>query len=150
MKLFSVLVFSFLFFAFTVPAPHWQNNFELAKQTAAAQHKYILLNFSGSDWCGPCIKMHKEIFASEAFSKFADEKLVMVNADFPRQKKNQLTAEQQKHNDALADRYNSNGSFPFTLLLTADGKVIKTWDGFPKENAEEFTSEIRSIVPGNN
>lgn len=128
--------------------PHWQNNFELAKQTATTEHKYILLNFSGSDWCGPCIKMHKEIFESDVFSKFADEQLVMVNADFPRQKKNQLPAAQQKLNDALADRYNTTGSFPLTLLLSADGKLIKTWDGFPKGNAEQFTDEVKLAIRG--
>ena len=150
MKLLPVLFFSSLLFAFTFPPPHWQNNFELAKQSAAAEHKYILLNFSGSDWCGPCIKMHKEIFDNEVFSKFADENLLLVNADFPRLKKNQLTAAQQKQNDALADRYNSTGSFPLTLLLTANGKVVKTWDGFPKESVEVFIAGIKSYVSGNN
>ena len=149
MKFLPVLFFLFLLFAFIIPAPHWQNNFELAKQQAAAGHKYILLNFSGSDWCGPCIKMHREIFGNEAFGKFADEQLIMVNADFPRLKKNQLTAAQQKQNDSLAERYNSSGSFPLTLLLSADGKVIKTWDGFPKESTEVFTAEIKSYVSGN-
>src|SRR3954470_12516322 len=103
----------------------WQNDFEKAKQTAQADHKYILLNFSGSDWCGPCIRLHKEIFDSEVFTKYADEHLVLVKADFPRLKKNMLSKEQQKQNDALADKYNSDGAFPLTLLLDADGKVIK-------------------------
>ena len=145
MKFFPVIILAVLC-SFTLP--HWQNNFEQAKQTATAEHKYILLNFSGSDWCGPCIKMHKEILESDVFTKYADEHLVLVNADFPRQKKNQLTAEQQKQNDQLADRYNKEGSFPLTLLLTADGKVVKTWDGFPKENADEFTNQVKLSING--
>jgi thioredoxin-related protein len=147
MKFLPVILVAFLF-SFTPPIPHWQNNFEQAKQTAAAEHKCILLNFSGSDWCGPCIKMHKEIFESDVFSKFAADKLVMVNADFPRQKKNQLTAAQQKLNDALADRYNNAGSFPLTLLLSADGKVIKAWDGFPSGTADQFTDEVKLAIRG--
>ena len=88
-----------------------------AKMLAQKEHKHILLNFSGSDWCGPCIRLHKEIFDSEAFQQFAETNLVLVNADFPRLKKNQLSASQQKINDAIADQYNSKGIFPFTVLL---------------------------------
>lgn len=146
MKFLFLLIAPFI--CFTAPLPHWQNNFEQAKQTALTEHKYILLNFSGSDWCGPCIKLHKEIFENDVFSKFAEDNLVMVNADFPRQKKNQLTAAQQKLNDALADRYNSGGSFPLTLLLSADGKIVKVWDGFPKGNAEQFTDEVKLAIRG--
>ena len=84
---------------------NWHNNFEDAKQLARKEHKHILLNFSGSDWCGPCIRLHKEIFESEPFQKFAETNLVLVNADFPRLKKNQLSSSQQKINDAIADKY---------------------------------------------
>jgi thioredoxin-related protein len=110
---------------------------------------YLLLNFSGSDWCGPCIRLHKEIFDSEVFTKYADENLVLVNADFPRLKKNMLSKEQQKQNDALADKYNTDGAFPLTLLLDADGKVIKKWDGFPSETAAEFTNDVKAAADAN-
>ncbi len=134
--------------SFTIAPPNWQNDFEKAKQTAAAEHKYILLNFSGSDWCIPCIRMHKEFFDAAAFSEFADKELVLVNADFPRLKKNQLSKEMQKQNDGLADRYNSNGNFPLTLLLSPDGKILKTWDGIPSSTPEEFTSAIKQAIHG--
>ena len=81
----------FLLSAFFITATNWGTDFEKAKQTATQEHKIILLNFSGSDWCGPCIRMHKEIFDNGAFKKFADAGLVLVNADFPRLKKNQLS-----------------------------------------------------------
>ncbi len=147
MKLLTSFLFLLCSTFFNAP-PTWQNNFELAKQDAAAGHKYILLNFSGSDWCGPCVKMHKEILSSDVFSSYAVDHLVLVNADFPRQKKNQLTKEQQQQNDQLADRYNREGVFPFTLLLDAQGKIIKTWEGFPKEGADEFTQEIKLAIHG--
>ncbi|WP_261387738.1 thioredoxin family protein [Chitinophaga pinensis] len=91
-----------------------------------------MLNFSGSDWCGPCIRLRKEIFDSEQFIKMADTTLVMVNADFPRNKKNQPERQVQRQNEALADEYNPTGKFPYTVLLNADGKVIASWDGYPK------------------
>ena len=100
------------------------------------------MNFSGSDWCGSCIRLHKEIFESEAFNNLANEQLVLVNADFPRMKKNQLPAALQQQNDKLADTYNSGGVFPRTLLLNAEGKVIKEWDGFPKQGAALFIDDL--------
>ena len=126
--------------------PVWELDFEKAKQTALNDRKYIFLNFSGSDWCGPCIQMHKDIFDKEVFKEFARENLVLVNADFPRASKHSLTREQQKKNDQLAENYNKNGVFPLTLLLTAEGKVIKTWEGFPTVTADEFTRQVQSLI----
>ncbi|MDE3143006.1 MAG: thioredoxin family protein [Bacteroidota bacterium] len=124
----------------------WQHNLQDAKQLAKKEHKHILLNFSGSDWCGPCIRLHKEIFGSDEFQKFADSTLVLVNADFPRSRKNQLPSAQQKINDAIADQYNTQGSFPLTVLLNEDGKVIKEWEGFPKTTIDEFIEDIKSSI----
>lgn len=113
---------------------------------AQKEHKYILLNFSGSDWCGPCIRMKKEIFESDAFKKMADTELVLVNADFPRNKKNQPTPEQQKINDSTADKYNPLGKFPFTLLLNEKGAVLGSWDGLPNESPEGFIEDIHNDI----
>lgn len=128
----------------------WETDFEKAKEEAKSEHKYILLNFSGSDWCGPCIRMHKEIFENAAFTGYSHEHLVLVNADFPRLKKHGLSSDQQKKNDQLADTYNKEGKFPLTLLLAADGKILKTWDGLPEISAEGFTSQVKAIVDANN
>jgi len=105
----------------------------------------ILLNFSGSDWCGPCIVTRRDYFESEVFTAMANENLVLVNADFPRKKKNIGTPEQVKRNEDLAEIYNKDGSFPLTLLLDADGKVIKTWHGKPETTPEQWTAEIKAI-----
>ena len=117
-----------------------------AKQIAQKEHKYILLNFSGSDWCGPCIRMHDEIFSNTTFKQMADTELVLVNADFPRKKKNQLSAQQQEINNKMADQYNPQGKFPYTLLLDANGKVLKDWDGLPNESPETFTIEVKNGI----
>src|ERR1700722_14498278 len=100
----------------------WHYNLDEARQLAKDQHKHILLNFSGSDWCGPCILLRRQILDNPDFLKLADSSLILVNADFPRSKKNQPGAQQQALNNAMADKYNSEGKFPYTLLLTADGK----------------------------
>ena len=142
MKAYPFLALLFLF----VNPPVWQTDFSEAMQKAKDEHKYILLTFSGSDWCIPCIKMHKEIFESSAFTTFADENLELVNADFPRLKKNQPAKEQQKKNEQLADRFDPQGSFPYTVLLTDEGKVVKTWEGYPNVSAEAFTSQLKSLI----
>lgn len=120
----------------------WLSNFDTAKKIAGQDHKYILLNFSGSDWCAPCIKMKQEVFESESFSSVAAEKLVLLRADFPRAKKNQLPKEQQKHNEVLAEKYNPSGKFPLTLLLDANGKVLREWDGYTFASQNKFMAEL--------
>jgi thioredoxin-related protein len=141
MKKLLIIVICFTGMSFTI----WQPDFETAKEIAVKIHQLILLNFSGSDWCGPCMRLRKEIFENDQFSKMADTTLVMVNADFPRSKKNQLDKQIVKQNEALADKYNPEGKFPYTLLLDVDGKILKAWDGLPKENAAEFAAEVKNI-----
>lgn len=142
-------IFLISFLLFISIAPEWLTNFETAKDTATRENKYILLNFSGSDWCGPCIKLKKEVFESETFQSLAQDKLVLIRADFPRAKKNQLPKEQVKHNEMLAEKYNPSGKFPFTLLLTADGKVVKEWDGYAFGSQDKLTEEFKQAIPSN-
>ncbi|MBB5647194.1 thioredoxin family protein [Pedobacter cryoconitis] len=126
----------------------WMSNFTQAQQRAKSTHQQILINFSGSDWCGPCIRLRKEILESEVFETYAKAHLVLLRADFPRQKKNQLSAEQIKLNEALAEKYNPDGKFPYTLLVDENGEVLKSWDGYPNETPEKFVQEITSIESG--
>jgi uncharacterized protein YyaL (SSP411 family) len=130
-------------------APQWHTRLEEAKQVAAREHRHILLNFSGSDWCGPCILLRKEVFDDPEFSAMADSGLVLVNADFPRMKKNQLPKEQQAANDRVADIYNPKGIFPLTLLLTADGKELKRWEGNPGLKSTPFCQQVRTLLTAN-
>ncbi|WEK17761.1 MAG: thioredoxin family protein [Candidatus Pedobacter colombiensis] len=127
----------------------WNINFNEAQLQAKTSHHQILINFSGSDWCGPCIRLRKEILESEAFETYAKEHLVLVRADFPRQKKNQLPADQVKQNEALAEKYNPDGKFPYTLLIDENGKVLKSWDGYPSNmTPEKFVQEINAYQSG--
>ena len=143
MKLFLTVLFGFSFSAFS---SGWLHDFEKAKQVAQNDHKYILLNFSGSDWCGPCIQMNKEIFESAAFEQLATANLVLVNADFPRSKKHSLSKDQQKKNDQLAEIYNKKGVFPLTVLLDAEGRQVYSWEGRPMSSAVEFCSQIQNLI----
>ncbi|WP_449388230.1 thioredoxin family protein [Chryseobacterium lineare] len=125
---------------------HAQSRLENAKKQASQNKELILLNFSGSDWCIPCIKLHKNIIRTDEFKKLETENvMVYINADFPRNKKNQLSPELKKENASLADQYNPKGIFPYTILLNSDGKILKSWEGLPSENATAFVKEIRDI-----
>jgi len=117
-------------------------DFAKAKEQAKETHKYILLSFSGSDWCIPCIRTKKEIFDKEVFQHFADSGLILVNADFPRLKKNMPNKVLTEQNENLANQYNKDGVFPLTLLLDANGHVVKKWVGYPDVTPEVFISQI--------
>lgn len=140
----SILV-SLLFPFFLSDTSAWLTDFNQAKNLSKEKHEYILLNFSGSDWCSGCIKLHKNIFDSQAFQQYAEDHLILLNADFPRSKKNSLPADQQKKNDALADKYNPKGIFPYTVLLNSDGTILKKWEGYYEGGAENFVQEIKSV-----
>ncbi|PWK16131.1 thioredoxin-like protein [Arcicella aurantiaca] len=144
MKLLSII---FLLAFSLSTTEEWTTDFGKAKTEANSQHKYILLNFSGSDWCGPCIKLKKEVLDSPEFLKYANDKLVLVRADFPRNKKNRLSPELTKHNEALAEKYNNQGKFPYTVLIDADGKVVKSWEGYTANmTIENLKVEIEQLV----
>ncbi|WP_127127408.1 thioredoxin family protein [Pseudoflavitalea rhizosphaerae] len=142
-----ILLLAFASFHFV--APHWHTDLDTAKKEARENSHLILLNFSGSDWCGPCIRLREEVFNSETFLKLADSSLVLCNADFPRGKKNQLPAEQQKKNESLAEQYNPYGKFPYTVLLSADGKLLKGWEGYPQSNKQSFIDQIKAACDAN-
>jgi thioredoxin-related protein len=138
-----------LFSSLLLSSNGWLTNFNDATTAAATEHRLILLNFSGSDWCGPCILLKTEIFQSSDFIQFADTNLVLVNADFPRNKKNKLSGAQTKANNTLADKYNPEGKFPFTLLLNSNGKILKEWDGYPNQKPADFIAAIKPICDAN-
>ncbi len=135
---------TFFFSTILSPSP-WLNNLDKAKQLAKSEHRLILLNFSGSDWCIPCMKLKTDIFNSDEFQEYAKDNLVLVNADFPRKKKDQLSPEQQKENDALAAKYNPDGRFPFTILLDSKGNKLKVWDGYFSTGPEDFVDQITAV-----
>jgi thiol-disulfide isomerase/thioredoxin len=99
------------------------------------------LVFSGSDWCAPCIKLDDQVWQTAEFKTHAKEKLVLLKADFPKRKKNLLPQVQQDKNNALAEKYNSNGYFPFVVLLNSKGEVINQL-GYKNVTATEYIKAI--------
>jgi thioredoxin-related protein len=141
----KVLLSFFIGIGLFFNAPEWGSNLEFAKEKATTDHKLILLNFSGSDWCAPCIMLKKEVFSSDEFQSFAEDRLVLLRADFPRLKKNKLPDAELKRNEALAEKYNPDGNFPFTVLMSSKGEIIKTWNGYNGKK-EEVLAEIIAVA----
>lgn len=102
----------------------WKTDFAKSKEEAAAENKNIILVFAGSDWCGPCMKLEKNIWESAEFKEEAQKSWVLVKADFPKKKVNQLAENLKKQNAELAEKYNAEGNFPFVLVLDKAGKVL--------------------------
>jgi thioredoxin-related protein len=122
----------------------WNTNFEDVKIKAEKENKNILLVFSGSDWCGPCIKLDKTVWKSIEFQAEADKNWIIYKADFPKKKANQLSAEMIESNNKLAEKYNKNGSFPLVVLLDKKGKVIGM-TGFKNVSAPDYIKLIHSF-----
>ncbi len=126
MSKFSLFI-GFLFICITsqhTVAQEWMYNFKEAKALAQEKNENIVLLFTGSDWCPPCLKLEKKILSSPEFNAFAAKKFVWVKADFPKRKKNQLSKAQQAHNEKLAAHYNKKMVFPVLLVLDPQGTVL--------------------------
>lgn len=120
----------------------WATDFDAAKKTAEEKELPILINFTGSDWCGWCIRLHKEVFATETFKEYAENNLVLFEADFPR--RSELDPEIKKQNEALAKRYGIRG-FPTILLVDSNGDVLGT-TGYRKGGPEEYRKHLQQLL----
>lgn len=144
MKLVLTLLFSIGQLSL-VYSQNWELDFDKALKTAQDSSKTIVLVFSGSDWCVPCIKLEKEIWDSDTFQNYAKDHFVMVRADFPRRKTNKLSKEQEGKNAKLAEKYNQNGYFPSVVILDKNGKVLGE-TGYKKLSPEKYIEHMNSFI----
>lgn len=147
MKKASFLII-FLLFTSAIFAQDWKTNFEEARILASKKNQNIVLVFQGSDWCGPCIKLDREIWSTDTFKEFSKSHFVMLKADFPRKKANQLDSEQVRHNTFLAEKYNPAGYFPFVVVLNSDGKVLGE-TGYKKVTPTEYIAQLKAFEENN-
>ena len=117
----------------------WLTDLKEAQQLAEKEKKVILADFSGSDWCGWCIKLDREVFSQAAFKQYAADNLVLVLIDFPRKK--WQTPAQKQTNRELAQKYGIQG-FPTVLLLNPDGSVIVR-TGYRRGGAEAYVTYLK-------
>ena len=142
----AILSFCICFYitCIAASAQQWHTDFAQAQEVAAKENKPVILVFQGSDWCAPCIKLDREVWATDKFKEYAAAHFVMVKADFPRKKKNALPEKQAKANAVLADRYNPNGIFPFVVLMDADGRV-KGQASYEKIGPDAYIAKLEAF-----
>jgi len=115
-----------------VSAADWQTDYAKALQMAKSQNKRVLLDFTGSDWCGPCIALRKQVFSRSDFRAYADKNLVLVEVDYPQRKKQ--SAELKKQNEKLSKHYGiDEKGFPTVVLIDPAGEVIREFTGYDGE-----------------
>jgi len=105
----------------------WLTSVPAATAQAKKENKLILLDFTGSDWCGWCKKLDTETFSKSEFTGYASKNLVLVQVDFPAQK--QQSAELKAANRALQEKYHVSG-YPTLVVLKPDGTVVWNQEGY--------------------
>jgi thioredoxin-related protein len=122
----------------------WLTDYKQAQEQAKAGNKLVLLNFTGSDWCGWCIKLDREVFSTPEFKDYASKNLVLLEADFPHAKPQSASVRRQ--NEELAMRYQVIG-FPTILVLNGDGKVVGEL-GYTPGGPSTFIAELEKLRKG--
>lgn len=119
----------------------WLDDLEKAKAQARTENKKILLDFTGSDWCGWCQKLDKEVFSQPAWKDYAAKHLVLVEVDFPRGFK--LPDATKKQNDELQKKFKIGG-FPTIVIISAGG-AKKGELGYVAGGPEAFIKELKKV-----
>lgn len=140
----KIVTLIIVLFSVTAFSQNWKSNFEEAKTEAKASNKKIILVFSGSDWCAPCIKLDKNIWQSQEFKTYSDANYILYKADFPKKKGNQLPEELKKQNLALAEKYNQNGNYPLVVVLDGNGKALGM-TGYQNISPSEYINVLKGL-----
>jgi thioredoxin-related protein len=120
----------------------WSTDYKKAQEEARNNKKLLLLNFTGSDWCGWCIKLDREIFSKPEFKDYASKNLVLLTIDFPRAKSQPTTIRQQ--NQELAQQYQIE-AFPTIIVLNGDGRKVWEYPGYFPDGADAFIAQLEKL-----
>ena len=123
----------------------WETDYKKAQDEAKVNHKLVLVNFTGSDWCGYCIQLDRAILSQPQFKDYATKNLVLVEIDFPRRKP--LPIETRKQNQELAERYQIEG-FPTLVVLNGEGKTVWRYEGMYMGGVAAFLAELDKVRKG--
>jgi thioredoxin-related protein len=136
------LITIILSFGIAAQAENWNEDFEKVSSQAKTSGKYLLLNFSGSDWCPYCVKLEREVLSHEVFKTFAKENLVYVLIDFPRDK--YQSDKRKKENKKLLKQFRVRG-FPTLIVLSPDGELLGT-TGYRRGGPEQYVAHFKEAI----
>jgi protein disulfide-isomerase len=123
----------------------WTTDYKKAQEEAKANHKLLLLDFTGSDWCGFCFQLDRAILSQPRFKDYASKNLVLMEVDFPRRKAQSI--ETTRQNQQLAQRYQVQG-FPTLVVLNDEGKTVWRYDGLYTGDIAAFLAELDKVRKG--
>lgn len=126
--------------AFANALPGWSTDLDKAFAQAKSEKKSVLVEFTGSDWCPPCIEMRKNVFSTKEFVKEASKKFILVELDFP----NGDPAVKEK-NQPFAEKYKIEG-FPTVILFNPDGKEFSRFFASEHPSTKEFLEHLDSAL----
>ena len=121
----------------------WGTNLENAITKAKASNKHVFVDFTGSDWCPPCMALHDKVLTQKVFLDYAKDNMELVMLDFPRRK--QQSAEQKAYNQGLSKKHNIEG-FPTVIVFDGDGKEVHRAVGFSGQAAAGYVVSLKKAL----
>lgn len=140
-KIVALLTVAVVTTSAALAAAGWDDNYEKAMEKAKAEKKIVLLDFTGSDWCGWCIKLDKEVFSKKEFKDYAKENLVLMEVDFPQGKRQTRKLKEQNEN---LKRAHSIQGFPTIVVLSPEGKKIGQL-GYTEGGPNAFIAKLEAL-----
>jgi thioredoxin-related protein len=144
-KIFSFIILSLVFISCKSPSSDnldWEEKLETALSKAQNENKYVLINFTGSDWCVWCQRLSNEVFSQKEFENFAKENLVLVKVDFP--KNIEQSNETKLYNQQLLQQFGVEG-FPTIFILDKNGNMrLRT--GYLPGGAANYVSHLKEYM----
>lgn len=140
----TFLTLALSLFALTAAAESkrgWNDNYAQALSEAKQENKAVLLNFTGSDWCGYCIKLDQNVLSKADFQRLAKGSLKLVELDFPNEKR--ISADVARQNEKLKAQFGVSG-FPTLILVDAQGRERTRWEGYNPDLVEDLKKELGS------
>ena len=138
-KLLIALLAATVFWQVNAAESTWLTDLPKAEAQAKAENKIVLVDFTGSDWCGWCKKFDKDVLSTDKFAGYAKSKLVLVTLDFPSHIKQDATL--KRANQELGKRFGVNG-FPTFVLLNSAGKELGRQVGYLEGGRDAFIAEL--------
>jgi len=124
-------------------AADWMTDYNKALAMSKKTGKPILADFTGSDWCGWCIKLKQEVFSKPEFNAWAKKNVILLELDYPRKAQ---PAALKAQNAKLAEKYQIQG-YPTILFLGSKGQVIGKY-GYDRGGPSVWTANASKMLKG--
>ena len=124
----------------------WTTDIKTANKIAKENDLKVLMIFSGSDWCRPCMQFKEEVLSDVTFADVAKDQVVVLYVDFPAKKRNKLSEKATAKNAALAEKYNPNGAFPTVLLMPSNDESNPCELKYKGEGPDEWLTKITEAI----